>query len=950
MDTSRIQTHKEVNFMKKFNLSKGLIVGLLTFALSIVAFATVGASADEAAEATPTKSAAVAAEYNAADDTVTAGSNAYVYVVKAASGNKIKAGTAAAGQMEANKIKIADLGIKGTKKDVFLYVCDKEVEVEETVAANLTIKGNANKVVGAIDYTQADSADSLKVLSAYYVDKSTKKQVDIASEKLYWSADQETWYLANSNAVTTRKDSKGQATKDGFLGKDLAEMLEAGGLIYVKQVGTSGGSGTAQFGSAVAKVKIAKQAKAPKVKIDVAKDTIALKNGFDFAIVVKNETTKEYTDIYSWKTILPVLKTATISSEGDSIVGGMHGEKATAFKPLGKKDANAGKEVKNDGDTNYYYSYTKYAIKALSIDKLFEIVDLNPAVAGIQLPDDYKIAVRKSATEKKPASAYSTIDLALKTEAPIVWTESNVKGQFLVASADEFSKKGLTLGEIAPFAGYTGNKVIATTGFDASFKIAEATNDTKDRDEGSVFEYAVVATADYYATGDAAIDWTTLKWKKFDPAKLKITEKLSGKYSTVKGTKKTADLKGTASAAITGTEADAYGRTVNTEAAVKAGTKSLLLVRRQGDKSTGKRASEEIVLYVAKENKKYNLYSTVSNGVMADKYTVVFFKYDATKQGFYKDESIAAITGWSQKEKTGVKLEALTGAEYWKITSVADGKATLNTGNTGKYTAAADKITGSDTDEVAKGDYQILVNADNDDSFESETVNIAIREYANIKVNAVFGTVKDGNFTKVGDPMLVAEIKDGKAFTATITDGKINWTAPAANATVVKYVGDKADIEFAFGENKYKYPEHYAAATAEGFPKVVAGTGYGVTNTGYKAPTETENAKAAPEAGTAEEIEVEVQIPVQQMYTVKVKAGSANGAKITDNTYAIVNQSVTFKVSGVTVPDGKVLVVKNGDTPLTATQGVYTVAIPGGNGAGDVEISIVLEDAPQQQG
>lgn len=930
--------------MKKFNLVKGLVISLMAFALAFAAFGAVSASAEEAAEATPTKSTAVAAEYNATDDTVTAGSNAYVYVVKAASGNKIKAGTAAAGQMEANKIKIADLGIKGTKKDVFLYVCDKEVEVEETVAANLTIKGNANKVVGAIDYAQADSADSLKVLSAYYVDKSTKKQVDIASEKLYWSADQETWYLANSDAVTTRKDSKGQATKDGFLGKDLAEMLEAGGLIYVKQAGTDGGA-TAQFGSAVAKVKIAKQAKAPKVKIDVAKDTIGLKNGFDFALVEKDGTTGEYTNIVNWYTILPVLKTATISTEGDSIVGGQHGEKATAFKPLGKKDANAGKEVKNDGDANYYYSYTKYAFKALSIDKLFEVVDLNYVTAGIQLPDDYKIAVRKSATEKKPASAYTVIDLALKTEAPIVWTESNVKGQFLVASADEFSKKGLTLGEIAPFAGYTGTNplAIATTGFDSTFKIAEASDSIKGRDEGSAFEYAVVSTADYYATGDAAIDWTTLKWKKFDPAKLKITEKLSGKYSTVKGTKKTADLKGTASAAITATETDAYGRTVNTEAAVKAGTKSLLLVRRQGDKSTGKRASEEIILYVAKENKKYNLYSTVSNGVMADKYTVVFFKYDATKQGFYKDESIAAITGWSQKEKTGVKLEALTGAEYWKITSVADGKATLDTGNTGKYTAAGDKLTGSDTDDVAKGDYQIQIDANDNASFESKTVNIAIREYANIKVNAVFGTVKDGNFTKVGDPMLVAQIKDGKAFTAAITDGKINWTAPAANATVVKYVGDKADIEFAFGVNNYKYPEHYAAATAEGFPKVVAGTGYAVTNTGYKAPEGNGNAKVAPEAGTAEEIEVEVQIPVQQMYTVKVKAGSVSGAKITDNTYAIATQEVEFKVSGVTVPDGKALVVKNGDTTLSATEeGVYKVAIPGGSGAGDVEISITV--------
>ncbi|MBQ3911969.1 MAG: hypothetical protein II694_03215, partial [Lachnospiraceae bacterium] len=161
--------------MKKFNFSKGLVIGLLTLALCLTCFGVAKVSAEDAA---PAKSAAVDAQYDAVNDEVTAGSNAYVYVLKAASGNKLKAGQAATGQMASNKISIADLGIKSTAKDVFLYVCDKEVEVEETVSANLTIKGNANKVVGVIDYTQADKLDtdvqvgSVKVLSAYYVDKS----------------------------------------------------------------------------------------------------------------------------------------------------------------------------------------------------------------------------------------------------------------------------------------------------------------------------------------------------------------------------------------------------------------------------------------------------------------------------------------------------------------------------------------------------------------------------------------------------------------------------------------------------------------------------------------------------------------------------------------------------------------------------------------------------------
>ena len=799
--------------MKKFNFSKGLIVGLLTFALCIVAFAAVGAKADEQAAAAPTKTAPVAAEYDAANDTVTAGSNAYVYVVKAATGNKIKSGQTATAQMANNKISIADLGIKGTNKDVFLYVCDKEVEVAdgETVSANLTIKGNANKVVGAIDYTQADDLESVDVISAYYVDKATKKQVAIASEKLYWAAEAEgPFYLANDDTVgsgtTGRKIGNAYVT-NGFNGKDLADMLEAGGTIYIKQAGTRGTSGTAQFGSKVAKVKIAKQAKAPKAKIDVAKDTIALKNGFDFALFAQNEQTKEYELATNWYTILPVLKTATFS---DAIVGGTVGEgnaeKVTCYKPLGKKDANAGKEVKNDGDDNYYYSYTKKQVKALSIDEMFGY--LQKEWDEEILPDNFKIAIRKSATEKKPASAYILIDLGLQAEAPIVYTKDNVDGQFLIASADEFSKKGLSLGDIKAFAGYTGTNTLTmeTSGFDKTFDFKTATANTLGRDEGSVFEYAVVATADYAATGDNAIDWTTVKWKKFDPAKLKITEKLSGKYNTVKGAKKTAELKSTAAADIskgagkTEKNNDSFNRTVVKDSVVKADTKALLLIRRQGDKASSKRASKYIALYVAKEDKKYNLYSTVSNGEPANLITIQFAKYKKAEgtqgqagykaAGFYIDESIAPVTKWTQKAQTGVALEALTDAEYWKaglpnettkICALTDPTAAAN-----QYkpeTSATEK--GNATDAIAVGEYKLTELVTNSNT----TLVFAIREYANIKVT--------GDAAIKGTPDTAVE--NSSRGLASVVKGKraqyVNGSFTTGIGDVIAYVGSEVAIK-----------------------------------------------------------------------------------------------------------------------------------------------------------
>lgn len=714
--------------MKKFNLSKGLIVGLLTFALSIVAFAAVGASADEAQA--PQKTAAVAAEYNATDDIITAGSNAYVYVVKAASGNKLKEGQAATAQMANNKISISDLGIKGTNKDVYLYVCDREVEVKdgETVSANLTIKGNANKVVGVIDYTQADSDASVSVLSAYYVDKKAKKNVAIASAQLFWSPEQDgTYYLANKAETTRgRKDSNNATVSDGFRGKDLADMLEAGGTIYIKQAGVSGTSGTAQFGSKVAKVKIAKQAKAPKVKIDVAKDTITLKNGFDFAVATKNNTTNEYTEYGDWYTILPVLKTATVT---EGIVGG---EDGGVYAPLDKKDANAGKKVTEEEVD--YYSYTKTAYKVLSIDTLLETLD-NPA-------GDFKIAVRKSATNKKPASAVATVEIDYKKEAPLVYTQDNVKGEFVVSTADEFKKKGLSFKDIVAYPGVK-NDAIATTGFDKTFKIVTGDGVTG-ADEGSNFEYLVVDGKNYFAAdgSDDAIDWTTAKWKKFDPAKLKINEKLGGAYSTVKGKKIKSVLK---AETATVADSDADGATCD-EVAFK-NVKTLLLVRRAGDKSTGKRASEAIELYVVKSGNTWSLYSTVSNGEVAYKRTVKFAKWTKVEETYAWKETAepANIVLWMQSGNDGKQYIDLPTVTDAIICEATEEDGTITPGNAVQTVA----------DGTNKGKYEISLTSN-----EEKTSWMAIKEYANIKIEV---------FTKVGDAEPVAVT----AKNVTVTKGKI---------------------------------------------------------------------------------------------------------------------------------------------------------------------------------
>ena len=93
--------------MKKFNLSKGLVIGLLTMALCLTCFAAAKVNAAE--ETAPEE---VAAEYVPATDSIRASAKAVAYVLKAASGNTIKAGATAFALPAGKEVSLADLGIK----------------------------------------------------------------------------------------------------------------------------------------------------------------------------------------------------------------------------------------------------------------------------------------------------------------------------------------------------------------------------------------------------------------------------------------------------------------------------------------------------------------------------------------------------------------------------------------------------------------------------------------------------------------------------------------------------------------------------------------------------------------------------------------------------------------------------------------------------------------------
>jgi len=856
--------------MKHFKFKKGILACLLSLALAFSCFSTVGIRAEEAA-ATATAPSEVSAEYKWAENIITSTTaTAYVYVLKAEKGNTIKAGTAANGQMASGKISLADLKVTKINKDAYFYVCDKEFEAEgKSINANLVIKATSvKKAAGTIDYTQADDDDSLTVLSATATDTSGKK---IADPKVYWSTEANGTYYAvgDDTTSTTRKyaDEK-TAAKNGFDGRTLKEMLESGGVVYIKIAGEDGGTGTAQFASKAIKVKVAKQAKAPKVKVDVKKDTFSIKNGMDFGLFTKttNNGTDSYNLVNGWKTVLPQLKDAATKELAASIVD------TRDYKPVDKKD-DAAKKVADE--TTHKVSYTSLKIKNLGYETL---------VSSLSAEDtdttEYYIGVRTSATSKKPASAVTYFKYAEKTEAPIVYTESCVSGQYLVASGTDFDKKGIILKDVANYNGTNG-----TSGYDDSFKVETTAGSGADTNTAS-YEFAVVNVADL-----GSIDWSTVGWKKLDVAKTKITSKLKTAYSTVSGTtvkKVKAQLSAVAK------PAGFTGATIPTE------VKSLLLVRRTGVK--GKTADDSVVasdfikLYVLKDGKNYEIYSETSVGEEAYKYTVEFYKWsvsgESTDYIWKKDDSLT-VTGWGNDSTEMATIAAVTGADLFKIENDAN-------------TDLANEVT-----SLSGG--KLVVEVDD----ENLTEKYAIREYANVKIVAEVSI--SGESTKKEETLVT--IKNGKSSISgdnTVYYVGTEFTIPTASIPAVSSIsgyetGSATSVSggVTVDGNNFKATVNTAEETTVKVAYTRTAKTYAVTQTLNDATlgniTGIDNNQATYKTNVTFKVATTPDKKVVDKVTYKV--GSANAVEIT------ANASGVYTIPGDKILDALTITVTVKDAP-----------------------------------
>jgi hypothetical protein len=787
--------------MKNFKLMKGVLACLLSLVLVVSGFGSVGLHADTATTTTTVVApTAQSADYDPMTDCLVASSAAkVVYVLKAEKGNTIKKGSKCFSlSTTATENTLTAIGVKSTAKDAYLYVCDKEFEEDgKNINANLVIKGQAaKKITGVIDYTKADDKDSTTVLSIKATDKNKK---EIENPTAIWSEDGTTWKAANE-----------------FKGSNLVKMLEAGGgTIQVKMLGTD----TAPYvrTSKAIKVKIAKQGKAPTVKVDVKKDTFSIKNGMDFALFTKSG--ENYTLVDGWKTVLPVLKTAATKTLDDSIVS-----TGTEYKPVGKKDAKAAKaKADNDGKV----SYTSTKVKALSYDKM--VSSLSGATTG-----EYYIGVRTSATEKKPASAVTYFKFEGKTEAPIVYTASCVSGEYLISSGTDFPKKGILLKNIANYNGENG-----TTGYDDSFQLNTTAGTGADKNVGS-YEFAIVNKTDWDATVDtnaetAAIDWSTVSWKKLDPAKTKINAKLKTKYGTTAKSGITATLTAT-------TKPDGF--TAGTS--IPQDVKTVILVRRAGIK--GKTAEDTVVasniipLYVIKDGKDYNIYSTVAIGEVAYPYTVEFYKWSASGEGtnatytWVKDDSLT-VTGWGKNSTETPLFPTVENADFFELgaNSISGEKLTLSSG---KWS-------------VAVAEAQV-------------TKKVAIREYANVKVVSSLSLSGDTTGTAT------------EADLTNISNGKLK------NETTVKYY---------VGEGTFSISGMTTPTATNYTVSVKSGSG-DVTPAGSATATVDANGELTFNVNTAKE--VTIKVPYVKTPDTYAWATEGENATVTPDSGCIANNLATY--------------------------------------------------------
>ena len=381
---------------------------------------------------------------------------------------------------------------------------ENEAPLEEGAIATITTIGTDKKThIYAGEYDQDTNKD-------YFL--------DAILGDLQYSEDGSTWYDIMGNEIGTDK-----VNHDLNLNK-LYEIVSGGSKVnlYFRIVGAealeeipaienaedvpetpwveSEGRAAKNAYRATKPVKVAvANAKAAKaVKVDVTKSTIALKNGYDFAMTDKDTDTPSIEGAF---TILPfnkLGKSKELILENEEWIEGDDTElcRTSDYVPVAKVTENA-------------KVFTNIKVKTYSIDDIAMLCNQSPGGSG-----NLYIWIRKSATAKKPAELWTLVTVTQIAEAPVA-TADKTTGYYAVQEVDD--TKGVIKG-------------------------IEVTNAKSDKNEGS-FEYLIVDAKDIKAVEEsnpvvyyADIDFTSAKWTALSDKGLTVGKSKS-KYSNKEGVK-----------------------------------------------------------------------------------------------------------------------------------------------------------------------------------------------------------------------------------------------------------------------------------------------------------------------------------------------------------------------------------------------------------------------------
>ncbi len=374
-------------------------------------------------------------------------------------------------------------------------------------------------VIGISTVTTTDNNKKTIVYAGPY-DEETNKDHYLAYilGGLQYSADGTTWY----DVVSIPRDVNGKQVDDSFTCGKLYEYINSGsktnlffrikghGPVEAKEAeGTEGEEGykpaedakNAYRASKPIKAGIAVAKAGKALKIDVSKGTIALKNGYDFAMTDSDKVEPKLLGdggVASAFTILPFNKAGkatrldTVGQEEVKVVTDYCA--TVGYAPVAK--------VTDDATM-----FTTVKVKNYSIEKIARICGKNIFGNG-----NLYLWVRKSATAKKPADQWTLITIAQIAEAPTAKTD----------------KAGY----------YTAQDPADTKGVVAS---PEVSNAKSDKTSGA-YEYLIVDAADIKLVDGskfvADIDFTSAKWTTLNDKGVTVAKSKS-KYASEEGKKAT---------------------------------------------------------------------------------------------------------------------------------------------------------------------------------------------------------------------------------------------------------------------------------------------------------------------------------------------------------------------------------------------------------------------------